>query len=386
MLTLLRAYKTELNPTIEQAQKIRKTIGVCRFIYNLFLGTNQQRYQNGLKHMSGYDFSKFLNHEYLKAYPEQSWIKEVSSKAVKKSIMDADSAYKRFFKGKANFPKFKKKGKSDPSMYFVNAGVHIERHRIKIPTIGWVRLKEFGYIPEKFKIISGCVITKNNRYYVSVLLDVPELAKPNLNPNGIGIDVGVKDLAITSDGRVYANINKSKRIKKLQRRLKRQQRRLSRKYKSLKKSKSKKGKATHKNIQKQCLKVARLYERIMNIRVDYENKVISELVKAKPAYIALEDLNVSGMMKNRYLSKAISEQRLRFFRNKLETKAAEYGIEIREVNRWYPSSKICHNCGYLKSNLALKERIYDCPCCNYHADRDYNAALNIRDTNEYKLV
>lgn len=218
------------------------------------------------------------------------------------------------------------------------------------------------------------------------MLDVPELAKPNLNPNGIGIDVGVKDLAITSDGRVYANINKSKRIKKLQRRLKRQQRRLSRKYESLKKSKSKKGKATHKNIQKQCLKVARLYERIMNIRVDYENKVISELVKAKPAYIALEDLNVSGMMKNRYLSKAISEQRLRFFRNKLETKAAEYGIEIREVNRWYPSSKICHNCGYLKSNLALKERIYDCPCCNYHADRDYNAALNIRDTNEYKLV
>lgn len=155
---------------------------------------------------------------------------------------------------------------------------------------------------------------------------------------------------------------------------------------SLRKSKSKKGKATHKNIQKQRFKVARLYERITNIRIDYENKVISELVKAKPAYIALEDLNVSGMMKNRHLSKAISEQRLRFFRNKIKTKAAEYGIEIREVNRWYPSSKICHNCGYLKHNLTLKERIYVCPCCNYHADRDYNAALNIRDTNEYKLV
>lgn len=379
---MLKAYKTEINPSPEQVQKIRKTIGICRFVFNLFIETNQTRYSRQLPYMPAYDFSKYLNHAYMTANPDKQWIKSVSSKAVKKSITNADAAFKKFFKKQANYPKFKKKNKSDPAMYFVNAGLHVERHRIKIPTIGWVKLKEFGYIPTQGKFISGTITQKAGRYYVSVLM---EIAPPELNSSsnpGLGIDIGVKNLAVVSDGHVFENINKRSRIKNLEKKLRREQRRLSRKYESSKKSK--KGNATRQNIQKQQLKIARIHHRLNCIRTDYENKVINTLVRTKPAYIALEDLNVSGMMKNRHLSKAIANQRFTQFRAKLITKAKMFGIEIRLVDRWYASSKTCHNCGYVHQTLKLSDRTYVCPCCKFVIDRDMNAAMNIRDTNCYK--
>ena len=388
---MLKSYKTEINPTQEQIQIINKTIGVCRFVYNFYIAHNKEIYEKEKKFVSGMDFSKWLNNIFIKENPQYSWIKEASSKSVKQSIMNAHKAFKRFFDGKSKFPRFKKKGKSDVKMYFVKTDaktiINCERHRIKIPTLGWVRLKEKGYIPTNSTthiIKSGTISYKAGRYYISVLVEEKEREKQLLNEVGLGIDLGVKDFAVISNGEVYKNINKSAKIKKLEKQLKREQRCLSRKYEDLKKRNYKtKGEATRQNIQKQVLKVQKLHYRIDNIRTDYINKCINEIVKTKPSYITIEDLNVKGMMKNRHLSKAVASQKFYEFRTKLETKCKELGIELRIADRWYPSSKLCHKCGYIKKDLKLSDREYICEC-GYHVDRDYNASLNLRDAKTYK--
>lgn len=388
---MLRSYKTEIKPTSEQMQIINKTIGTCRFIYNFYISNNKEIYEKEKKFISGMDFSRWLNNVYLKENPEYFWIKDVSSKSVKQSIMNADRAFKRFFKGQSKFPNFKKKGKSDVKMYFVKTDTKVvipcERHRIKIPTLGWVRIKEKGYIPTNSNthiIKSGTVSCKAGRYYVSVLVE--EQGKPQLKLNdfGIGIDLGVKDFAITSNGITKKNINKSSKLKKLEKQLKREQRCLSRKYEDYKK-RLKKGEATRQNIQEQIAKVQKLHHRIERIRTDYINKSINEIVKTKPSYITIEDLNISGMMKNRHLSKAVASQKFYEFRIRLEAKCKEMGIELRIVDRWYPSSKLCHECGYIKKDLKLSDREYICEC-GYRSDRDYNASLNLRDAITYKVA
>ena len=333
------------------------------------------------------DFSKWLNNDYLPQHEELSWIKEVSSKSVKQSITNAYGAYQRFFKKQSKFPKFKKKGKSDVKMYFVKtdakAIIYCERYRIKIPTLGWVRLKEKGYIPTTksgLVIRSGTVSEKAGRYYVSVLVDISQKEVDKSTKQGIGIDLGIKDLAICSNKQVFKNINKSNEIKRLEKKLKREQRSLSRMYEN-----KKKGESTQKNIQKQKRKVQRIYSRLTNIRTDYINKTIAEIVKTKPSYIAIEDLNISGMMKNRHLSKAISQQKLYEFRTKLINKCHQNNIELRIADRWFPSSKICHCCGNIKKDLKLSDRIYRCNC-GYIEDRDYNASLNLRDVKTYEIA
>ena len=311
---MLKSYKTEIFPTTEQKNKINRTIGVCRFVYNFYLAHNREIFEQENRFVSGYDFSIWLNNDFIPDNPEFVWIKEVSSKSVRQSIMNAQKAFKNFFDKKANFPKWKKKNNSDVKMYFVRtdkkAMIYSERHRIKIPTLGWVRLKEKGYIPtskDGYIIKSGTVSCKAGRYYVSVLIEVPENEKSVLNDFGIGIDLGVKNFAVCSDGKIYKNINKSSRIQKLEKKLKREQRRLSRKYESLKKPKNNlKGEVTRQNIRKQKLKVQKLHHELDCIRTDCINKAISELVKTKPMWITLEDLNIKGMMKNRHLSKAVA--------------------------------------------------------------------------------
>lgn len=291
-----------------------------------------------------------------------------------------------FLNIKVAFPKFKKKGKSDVKMYFVKDNpkdCRCERHRLKIPTLGWVRIKEKGYIPttkDGWKIRSGTISIKAGRYYVSVLVEIPDTETTNNSNDGIGIDLGLKDFAIVSNGKTYKNINKSAKIKKLEKKLCREQRCLSRKYENLKK-----GESTQKNIQKQKLKVQRLYHRINNIRTDYINKSIAEIVKTKPSYITIEDLNISGMMKNRYLSKAVASQKFHEFRTKLKAKCDQNGIELRVVDKWFPSSKMCHCCGAIKKDLKLSDRIYRCDC-GYINDRDLNAALNLRDALTYEIA
>ena len=390
---MLKSFKTEIKPTQEQIVKINKTIGTCRYLYNFYLAHNKELYDKGEKFMSAKSFSVWLNNEYIPDNQDKSWIKEVSSKAAKQSLENANRAFSRFFKGQSGFPKFKKKSNQDVKMYFVKtdakAVIRCERHRIKIPTLGWVRLKEKGYIPttkQGYVIKSGTVSCKAGRYYVSVLIDVPDTEKTRLNDFGLGIDLGVKEFAVISDGVIKKNINKTAKLKKLEKKLKRNQRCLSRKYEDLKKRNNKmKGEATRQNIQKQVLKVQKLHHRIDNIRTDYINKTIAEIVKTKPSYITIEDLNVKGMMKNRHLSKAVASQKFYEFRTKLEKQCKESGIELRVVDRFYPSSKLCHCCGFIKKDLKLSDRIYKCDC-GYKCDRDFNASLNLRDAKTYKTA
>ena len=387
MKRLLKSFKTEINPTEEQKARIRKTIGTCRYVYNFYLGHNKALHDDGEKFMTGKSFSLWLNNEYIPDNPDKTWIREVYSKAVKKSIEDGCAAFTRFFKHQSDFPKFKKKGKSDVKMYFVRNNpkdCQCERHRLKIPTLGWVRIKEKGYIPttkDGYMIRSGTVSVKTDRFYVSVLVEIPDVNINNNLNEGIGIDLGLKDFAIISNGKTYRNINKSAGLKKLEKQLIREQRSLSRKYENLKKGKS----TQRANIQKQKLKVQKLHHKMDNIRTDYINKTIAEIVKTKPSYITIEDLNVKGMMKNRCLSKAVASQKFYEFRKRLKAKCDEKGIELRVADRFYPSSKTCHHCGSIRKNLKLSDRIYRCEC-GYVADRDLNAALNLKDAKTYKIA
>ena len=387
MKRLLKSFKTEINPTEEQKARIRRTIGTCRYVYNFYLGHNKALHDNGEKFMTGKSFSLWLNNEYIPDNPDKTWIREVYSKAVKKSIEDGCTAFTRFFKHQSDFPKFKKKGKSDVKMYFVRNNpkdCQCERHRLKIPTLGWVRIKEKGYIPttkDGYMIRSGTVSVKAGRFYVSVLVEIPDINIDNNSNEGIGIDLGLKDFATISNGKTYRNINKSAGLKKLEKQLIREQRSLSRKYENLKKGKS----TQRANIQKQKLKVQKLQHKMDNIRTDYINKTIAEIVKTKPSYITIEDLNVKGMMKNRCLSKAVASQKFYEFRTRLKAKCDENGIELRVADRFYPSSKTCHHCGSVRKNLKLSDRIYRCEC-GYVADRDLNAALNLKDAKTYRIA
>lgn len=384
---MLKSFKTEINLTKEQTIKINKTIGTCRYIYNFYISHNKELYKNNKEFMSGKSFSVWINNEYIPNNPDKQWIKEVSSKSVKKSIENGYTAFLKFFKHKSNFPNFKKKNNSNVKMYFVKnskTDCLIERHRIKVPTLGWIRLKEKGYIPTSkygFVIKSGTISYKAGRYYISVLIDMPEQDKQINNNPGIGIDLGLKDLAICSDGSIYQNINKTNNVKKVEKKLKREQRKLSRKIISIKK-----GESTQKNFIKQKLKVQKLYQRLTNIRTDYLNKTINSIVKTKPSFIVIEDLNVSGMMKNRHLSKAVAQQKFFEFKTKLISKCKENNIELRVVDRWYPSSKLCHNCGHIKKDLKLSDRTYRCSECGYVEDRDINASLNLRDAKTYTII
>ena len=337
--------------------------------------------------MSGRSFSVWLNNEYLPKNPDKLWIKEVSSKSVKRSIENGCVAFTRFFKHQSAFPNFKKKGISDVKMYFVKNNpkdCRCERHRMNIPSLGWVRIKEKGYVPttkDGYVIKSGHVSIKADRYYVSVLIEIPNSKIANNSNEGIGIDLGLKDFAIVSNGKTYKNINKSAKLKKLEKQLIREQRSLSRKYENLKEGES----TQRANIQKQKLKVQKVHHKIDDIRTDYINKTIAEMVKTKPSYITIEDLNVSGMMKNKHLSKAVASQKFYEFRTKLQAKCKENGIELRVVDRWYPSSKTCHCCGAIRKDLKLSDRIFECDC-GYIEDRDFNAALNLRDATTYEVA
>jgi putative transposase len=387
MRKLLKSFKTEINPTEEQKTKIRKTIGTCRYIYNFYLAQNKELHENGKKFMSSNQFRVWLNNEYLSKHPEYFWIREAYSKAVTQAVNNGQTAFTRFFKHQSDFPRFKKKSKSDVKMYFVKNNpkdCRCERHRINIPSLGWVRIKEKGYIPttkDGYAIKSGHVSIKAGRYYISVLIEIPNNKIANNSNEGIGIDLGLKDFAIVSNGKTYKNINKSAKLKKLEKQLIQKQRSLSRKYENLKK-----GEFTQKaNIQKQRLKVQKLHHRIDNNRTDYINKTIAEIVKTKPSYITIENLNVSGMMKNKHLSKAVASQKFYEFRIKLQAKCNENGIELRVVDRWFPSSKTCHCCGAIKKDLKLSDRIFKCDC-GYTEDRDFNAALNLRDATTYEVA
>lgn len=393
MTKILKSYKTEINPTDKQIEKIKKTIGTCRFIYNFYLAKTIEEYNKSKKFTTAFDFMKWLNNEYLKENPDKQWIKDVSTISIQKTVQNANLAFKNFFNKQSKFPQFKKKNKQDVKMYFCRQGkndsIKCERHRIKIPTLGWVRLKEMGYIPTNSNthiIRKGTVSYKAGRYYVSVLVEEMQPMRETSSGCGIGIDLGIKEFATLSDGIVYQNINKTKRVKDLEKRLNRERHKLTRKYKAYLKRKELDESCSKENLLKQQIKVQKIFHQLDNIRTDYINKCISEIVKTKPSYITIEDLNVKQMMKNKHLSMDVQKQKFFEFRAKLTAKCKEYGIELRVVDRFYPSSKTCHNCGCVKHDLKLSERVYKCPECGFTIDRDLNAALNLRDAKIYKVI
>ena len=385
---MYKAIKIELKLTEEQKIQVCKTIGTERFIYNEYIKYNQEQYELGNKFVSAFDFSKYINNVYLSSNPDKKWIKDVSSKSVKQAMIYGEKAFKNFFKGLSGFPVFKKKGKNELGAYFLKNNkkdFEFYRHKIKIPTLKFVRVKEYGYIPKNANIKSGTISKIADRYFLSLVMEVDDIVKTeDKSIKGLGIDLGIKDTAICSDGRVFKNINKTKRVKKIKKKLKREQRKMSR---SIEYSKSNKIKLKElKNFNKKKLKVQRLFYRLNCIRDDYNNKIVDELTRTKLKYITIEDLKVSNMMKNKHLSKAIQEQNFYSIRTKLTNKCKERNIELRLVDTFYPSSKTCSCCGEIKKDLKLNDRIYKCSNCGLEIDRDYNASINLEKAQVYKII
>ena len=385
---MYKGLKIEIKLTNEQKIQVNKTIGVERFIYNEYIKYNQEQYELGNKFVNAFVFSKYINNVYLPSNPDKKWIKDVSSKSVKQAMIYGEKAFKNFFKGLSSFPIFKKKGRNELGAYFVKNNkkdFEFYRHKIKIPTLKFVRVKEYGYIPKNANIKSGTITKIADRYFLSLIMEVEDTIKViNTSSKGLGVDLGIKDTAICSDGRVFKNINKTIKIKKLKKKLKREQRKMSR---SIEYSKSKKIKLRElKNFNKKKLKVQKLFYRLNCIRDDYNNKIVNEITRAKLKYITIEDLKVSNMIKNKHLSKAIQEQNFYSIRTKLINKCKERNIELRLVDTFYPSSKTCSCCGSVKRNLKLNDRIYKCCNCGLEMDRDYNASINLEKAKIYKVI
>ena len=390
----MKAYKTEIHPTKAQIELIHKTFGCTRYIYNQYVYENLENLASGNDFISAFSYSKRVNND-----PDTpSWLKEVPSKAVKQALIYADRAFKDYFSKRRGKPTFKKKGTND-SFYLIGT-LKVERHRIFVPVLKWIRLKEFGYIPEN--VSSVTISMKNGRYYISCVCKEEKDERIALSNESMGIDFGLKDQFITED-RVIPSINRSLQIRKLEQRLRREQRKLSRKmeanmvekvyYKSgvkkgqLKSYKQLKPLSECKNFQKQKLKVARLHERLTRIRTDYNRKALLSLVsERKPSSITIENLAVGNLMKNRHLSKAISKAQWYQSRLYLENLCNRLGIELRAADKFYPSSKLCSTCGFKYKELNLNERFWTCSNCGSEHDRDKNAAINLGRCQTYTVL
>ena len=372
---MILAKKVRLYPSEIQEQKLWKSVNTARFIYNWTLARQEENYKNGGKFISNNELRKEITQ--LKKN-ELSWLNEVSNNVAKQSVKDACNSYERFFKGLSNKPKFKSKKKSKKSFYNDSYSLKVKEGKlVKIEKVGWIKTNEQLAIGVKY---SNPRISYDDKYwYISVGIEQEEI-KEKLTDASLGIDLGIKNLAICSDGIVYKNINKIYIIRKLEKKLKRLQKQVSRKY-----EKNKKGNKYVKtnNIIKLEKQIQLTHRRLVNIRRNYLHQTTTSIVKTKPYRIVIEDLNVKGMMKNKYLSNSIGKQGFYEFRIQLEYKCKFKGIELIIADRYYPSSKKCSNCGNIKKDLKLSDRIYKCDKCGLDIDRDFNASLNLSN---YKLV
>lgn len=399
MIKMLRTYKIELKPTKKQKYIFDDYIGVSRWAYNKFLDINFNNYKKSkgkVKYMSAYAFSKWFNNEYLKDNPNDIWIKDYYAKHVKQAFIDADINMRAFFKHKRGKPHFRSFRKHQGNYFFTKNGnkntIHYMNNKIKLPKIGWVKFKEKDYLKkDKSRIIKqGRVKEYADRYYITILVEELDSDKSKLEGDAVGIDLGIKEFAILSNKTIYKNLNKTNKLRKLRKQLRRLQRKYARQHRAYKirlnKNNMERRATTDFNLTVTNTKILKKYSQITNILNDYQNKIISTLVKDKPKYLAIEDLNVSDMMKNRHLSKAIQQEKFYRFRTRLIDKCKWLGIPVHLVNTMYPSSKTCHNCGNVIKDLKLSDRIYKCPKCGYIEDRDINASLNIRDTENFELA
>lgn len=386
---MLITKKIRLKPTTEQEILFRKSAGVSRWAYNFFLGENERIYRDyinnrkiGKKSISEGDVRKYINNV-LKP-TTHSWLKEVGSNVMKQGVKDASLALQRYFKGFSGKPKFKSKHKDRPSFYVNYESLSRKQGGFQGEKIGFVKTSEALPKLNKNEKYSNPRITFNGKYwYLSVGYEVQENTV-ELTDESLGIDLGVKDLAICSNGKVYKNINKTQRVKKLEKKLKREQRKLSRKienniqsYKSNRNPIYKRPLKECRNVQKQNRLIRNIHRKLANIRQNYLHQTTTEIVKTKPSRIVMESLNVSGMMKNKHLSKVIQQQKIYEFKRQIEYKSKLNGIEFIQVDKFYPSSKTCSCCGNIKKDLKLSDRMYKCDVCGLVIDRDYNASINL---------
>ncbi len=385
---LMKAYRTEIKLNKEQEKLYKLTTSACRFVWNLFISVNKERYSVGEKYLNNYNFSKWFNNEYLKENEDKQWLKEAGSKALRKTMMNCDNTYVKFMEEKKGFPKFKKASTDKTGVYFVRASldkpIKCERHKIKVPMFGEIHIKEKGYLPiESNKIISGAITKRASKYFISVIV-YEESTRDYRNCNeGIGADWGISTYLTCSNSTSYENINKTTKIKKLEKNLKRQQRALNRKYEAKKKEKRDR---VSNNYIKNKDKVSKLHYRLEQIRNSYINKCIDDIVRKKPKFVSIENLNVKGMVKNRHLSKATLQNKPYYFKQTLTQKCTKHNIEVREVGRFYPSSKLCSICNTKNNMLRLKDRNWKCSSCGAEHQRDYNAAVNLKNCKEYTLL
>ncbi|MED4455096.1 transposase [Metabacillus fastidiosus] len=365
---MILSRKVRLRPTKEQEQQLWKSVGTARWTYNWTLNKQQENYKQGGKFISDGILRKELTK--LKKTEEFSWLYDVSNNIVKQAVKDACDAYRKFFKKQSSFPKFKSRRKSKASFYNDNVKLKIKKHAVLIEKVGWVQTSE--QLPISTKYTNPRITFDKKYWYISIGIE-EEPVKQELTDAVIGIDLGIKDLAICSDGKKFKNINKTKTVRNTEKRLRRLQRSVSRKYEM-----NKEGKSFVKtsNLIKIEKKIQRLHRRLTNLRDNHIHQATNAIVKTKPCRVVMEDLNISGMMKNKHLSKAIANQKLYEFIRQMKYKCEKYGIEYIQVDRFYPSSKKCSSCGNIKKDLKLSDRVYSCSC-GLTIDRDLNASINL---------
>ena len=379
---MVKAIKVMLIPNNVQKTKMFQYAGASRFAYNWALAREKENYEKGCRFISDSELRKEFTR--LRNSDEYAWLQNISNNVTKQAIKDACTAYRNFFKGLQRYPRFKSKKKSTPKFYQDNVKIHFSNTHVKFEgfsssrkknkqKLNWVRLAEHGRIPIEAKYMNPRVSFDGLNWWISVCVEFPD-CKGTLNEDGIGIDLGIKDLAICSDTAKYKNINKSQTIRKLEKRKCRLQHSVSRKYEQNKKGGSY---CKTNNIVKNERLLLKVNHRLANIRKNYLHQTTSEIINRKPRFICIEDLNISGMMKNRHLSRAVQDQGFFGFRKQLEYKCNNRGIQLIIADRFYPSSKLCSCCGNIKKDLKLSERIYRCDCGNV-IDRDFQASINLR--------
>ena len=386
---MTKTIRVMLIPNNRQKTKMFQYANTARFAYNWALGREKENYKNDGKFISNGNLRKEFTQ--LKKTEEYSWLKDISNNVAKQAIKDACDAYMKFFKGYSRFPKFKSRKFSVPSFYQDNVKIQFTDTHVKVEgfavskrknkqKLNWIRLAERGRIPTTCKYNNPRIKYDGLNWYITVVVEYENPVSSMAN-EGIGIDLGIKELVVCSDGNKYRNINKTQKVKKLEKQKRRLQRSISQSY-----EKNKKGKEyckTNNVIKKEKL-LLKLNHRLTNIRQNHLHQTTSEIIKRKPSFICIEDLNVSGMMKNKHLSKAVQQQEFYEFRRQIEYKSAWNNIPVIIADRFFPSSKLCSCCGHIKKDLKLSDRVYKCKCGNI-IDRDYQAALNLKKYGEMFL-
>ena len=379
---MIKSIKIRLNPNNKQLTKLFQYAGCARFAYNWTVAREQENYNQGNKFLTDNELRKEFTQ--LKKLEKYKWLNEVSNDVTKQAIKDACDTYKKFFKGQCKYPKFKNKKISTPSFYQDNIKIRFTETRVKVERfskskkqnrqkLNWIKLCEKGRIPTNCKYMNPRFTFDGLYWYVSVGIEIDDIAT-GISSEGIGIDLGIKDLAICSNGNTYKNINKTQKVKKLEKRKRRLQRSISRRYEQNKKGESY---CKTSNIIKRENEFLKANKRLTNIRHNYIHQTTSEIVKRKPSFICIENLNIRGMMKNRHLSKVVQQQSFYEFRRQIEYKSEWNNIQVIIVDRFFPSSKLCSCCGVVKKDLKLSDRIYKCECGNI-IDRDFQASLNLK--------